>query len=315
MSDLERITGLINDIYDAALDASLWPQVLRRTMMLLDGVSAAILSIDLDPAFAESYVPHHMQPGDAAEERARATLRLLAPHLRRAMAIAKALERGESKSAALGEVLERLSAAVVFVDRAGRLVHANAPATRMLARNEVLTWADGRPRPVDERVAAHLRAILAAARRGRPAPDSCALAVADATPSGESLTIHVLPLSAGAQRQVLTPSAAAAAIIVSQQTWDLPQRLQSAAKLYALTPAESRVVSVLLAGCRIGSAAKALGITEATVKTHLQHVFDKTGTRRQVDLAQRIADCAGVSLNGAASPAAPAGVRRAPAAR
>lgn len=341
MSDLERMTGLINDIYDAALDPSLWPQVLRRTMALLDGASAAIFSntelptdhfyraLDVDPAFAESYVSRYVQlnpvmqfeaalragavfgasdrPESAGlvDERARSIMRLLAPHFRRAVAIGRTLERSESKAAALGGVLERLSAAVVFVDRAGRLVHANGPATQMLAANEVLSWTDGRPRPRDERAAAHLCAILGSACRGRPGPECGALAVAHATQSGESLTIHVLPLSAGTHRQALTPSAASAAIIVSQQAWDLPQRLQSAARLYALTPAESRVVSVLLAGCTIGAAAKALGIKEATVKTHLQHVFDKTGTRRQVDLARRIADCARPSLSGAASGAPP----------
>lgn len=96
----------------------------------------------------------------------------------------------------------------------------------------------------------------------------------------------------------------AAAIIVSQRTWDLPQRLRWAARLYALTPAESRVLGVLLAGCTIGGVAKALGIKEATVKTHLQHVFDKTDTRRRVDLAQRIADCGRASLGRGAAAAA-----------
>ena len=32
-----------------------------------------------------------------------------------------------------------------------------------------------------------------------------------------------------------------------------------------------------------------LGISEATVKTHLHHVFEKTGTGRQADLIKLIA--------------------------
>jgi DNA-binding CsgD family transcriptional regulator len=35
--------------------------------------------------------------------------------------------------------------------------------------------------------------------------------------------------------------------------------------------------------------APVLGISETTVKTHLQHVFDKTGTRRQADLVKLVA--------------------------
>lgn len=376
MSDLERITGLISDIYDAALDASLWPQVLRRTMTLLEGVSAAIFSdtelpndrfycaVDVDPAFAESYVRHYVglnpfvpfeqalpagtvysacdamayetlcaspffnewakpqgfadftgavieksptrmvklmvnrpQSRGPADERARVTLRLLTPHFGRALAIARALERSESKSAALGEVLERLSSAVIFVDQEGRLVHANQPAAQILATSEVVSWSGGKPRPRDKRAAEHLEAILASAHHGLPSPSCCVLSIPHCTQSGERMTLHVLPLAAGTRRHITGPSAAAAAIIVSRQTWDLPQRLQSAARLYALTPAEARVIGVLLAGCTIGGAARALGVKEATVKTHLQHVFDKTGTRRQVDLAQRIADCGRSSVS------------------
>src|SRR6185312_6329133 len=200
MSDLERITGLISEIYDAALDTSLWPRVLQRTMALLDGICAKILP-DAGPALAESCV------------------RLLVPHFQRALAIARALERSEGKSAALGEVLERLSSAVVFVDREGRLVHANAPAAQILAMSDVLSWANGRPRPRDERAAAHLDTILASAHRGQPCPGRGVLPVSHCTQSGARVTVHVLPLSSGASRHVAATCAAAAAIVVSQQTW------------------------------------------------------------------------------------------------
>src|SRR6185437_5903606 len=160
MSDLERITGLINEIYDAALDASLWPRVLQHMMLLLHGASTAIASdagrsndrcrreAAVEPTFAESCA------------------RVLAPHFERAVAIIRALERSESKSAALGEVLERLSSAVVFVDRDGRLVHANAPATQMLTVNDVLGWSGGKPQPRDERPAPQPRPSSYHSRRG-----------------------------------------------------------------------------------------------------------------------------------------------------
>ena len=45
----------------------------------------------------------------------------------------------------------------------------------------------------------------------------------------------------------------------------------------------------LLGGGTVGNLARTLGISQATVKTHLQHIFDKTGTRRRADLMQLIA--------------------------
>lgn len=70
----------------------------------------------------------------------------------------------------------------------------------------------------------------------------------------------------------------------------LIQRTLSAARLYAFTPAETRVLEALLEGRTIGSAARTLGIGESTVKTHLQHMFDKTDTRRQIDLVRLLGD-------------------------
>lgn len=66
-------------------------------------------------------------------------------------------------------------------------------------------------------------------------------------------------------------------------------RMQQAAGRYGLTPAEVRVVQALLDGCTIERGARLLGIRPATVKTHLQHVFDKTTARRQIDLIKLIA--------------------------
>lgn len=68
------------------------------------------------------------------------------------------------------------------------------------------------------------------------------------------------------------------------------ERVLSAARPYAFTPAETRVLAALLEGRTIGGAARTLGIGEATVKTHLQHIFDKTDTRRQIDLVRLLSD-------------------------
>ena len=55
-------------------------------------------------------------------------------------------------------------------------------------------------------------------------------------------------------------------------------------RLYGLTRAEAHVALAVLRGDGLQAAADALGVTLATVKTHLQHVFGKTGTQRQAEL-------------------------------
>jgi DNA-binding CsgD family transcriptional regulator len=56
------------------------------------------------------------------------------------------------------------------------------------------------------------------------------------------------------------------------------------AKLYGLTGGELRVLLAMAPGLGMREAAEVLGIAEATAKTHLQHIFSKTGTSRQTDL-------------------------------
>ncbi len=51
-----------------------------------------------------------------------------------------------------------------------------------------------------------------------------------------------------------------------------------------LTPAESRVLDQLLAGRTTTEIARALFVSEATVRTHLTHIYDKLGVRGRVDL-------------------------------
>ena len=60
------------------------------------------------------------------------------------------------------------------------------------------------------------------------------------------------------------------------------------AAIYDLTPAETRVLELLVDGKAPTEIGIHLGISMNTVKTHLQRVYDKTGARRQADLIQLV---------------------------
>ena len=63
-------------------------------------------------------------------------------------------------------------------------------------------------------------------------------------------------------------------------------RLDAIADGYKLTPAEMRVLMMIVEVGGVPEVAPVLGISESTVKTHLQRLFAKTGTSRQADLRQ-----------------------------
>ena len=52
------------------------------------------------------------------------------------------------------------------------------------------------------------------------------------------------------------------------------------------TPAESRVMMLLVQGMAPAEVAETLGISLPTARTHLARLLDKTGTNRQADLVR-----------------------------
>jgi DNA-binding CsgD family transcriptional regulator len=56
-----------------------------------------------------------------------------------------------------------------------------------------------------------------------------------------------------------------------------------------LTPSELRVLFAIVEVGGVPEVADVLGISETTARTHVEHLFEKTGTSRQVDLLKLVA--------------------------
>jgi len=57
-------------------------------------------------------------------------------------------------------------------------------------------------------------------------------------------------------------------------------------RLYHLTEAEAEVALHVMHGADLKQISEELSISLTTVRTHLQHVFDKTDTHRQAELVR-----------------------------
>lgn len=71
----------------------------------------------------------------------------------------------------------------------------------------------------------------------------------------------------------------------------LPKRVQqrqSAATLYGLTEREVDVLELIVAGANNKEIARELGLSLATVKTHIQHIFQKVGVSSRTALSARV---------------------------
>jgi DNA-binding CsgD family transcriptional regulator len=71
---------------------------------------------------------------------------------------------------------------------------------------------------------------------------------------------------------------------------------------FGLTAAEARVATLVGSGLSGPQAAQVLGVSPATVKTHLARCFEKLGVRSQVELARMLSalppDAAGPTVRG-----------------
>lgn len=224
-----------------------------------------------------------------ADEAARNRMRLLVPHLRRAVLIGNLIEFKTAQAATLADALDGLRAGLLFVDPNGRITHANAAGQAMIVDGNVLRATHGQLVASDQGANRALRDIFSTAAAGDAAIGVRGVAVPLVARDGERYVAHVLPLSSGARRRAGVSYAAVVALFVQKAALATRSPPEAIAKTYRLTPMEVRV---LLAIVEVGGApevAETLGIGEGTVKTHLKSLYEKTGAHRQADLVKLFA--------------------------
>lgn len=217
---------------------------------------------------AVSIVRHESQSlfGDGERE----LISLVAPHIRRAVTIAGLLENRAVSIGNLAAVVDQLSAAVMILDRGAAILRANKAARALLEQGDVLEMREGRLAALDPSVAASFTAALANTTK--------------------EPKLVPLTLEGGARRiaAVLPVDTAAGiySLFLHSPEPDIPAIGRHLINAFGLTPREVAVLMPLLEGQSIAEVADVLGVSVATARTHLQHLFTKTKTDRQADLVR-----------------------------
>jgi DNA-binding CsgD family transcriptional regulator len=214
---------------------------------------------------------------------------LVVPHLRRALLIGKVIEDHKVKAEALADSFDTLVSGMFIVDGTGRIVHANASGYAMIAEANALRAPSGRLGATDPGADQALLDIFTAAGGGDAALGRRGIAVPIMARNDERYVAHVLPLTSAGRRKAGASYGAVAAVFVRKAALDLPSPPVAIAQQFQLTQAELRVLFSIVEIGGTSEIADVLGIAEATVKTHLHHVFEKTGTGRQADLVKLVA--------------------------
>jgi DNA-binding CsgD family transcriptional regulator len=259
-----------------------WAQPQR----LVDFVSAVL---DKSATSAALFGVFRKEEHGIADDDTRWRMRQIVPHVRRAVLIGRVIELKTAEAATFADTFDGLSAGMFFVDAAGRIVHANASGHAMLDEGKVLRTAGGKLVATAPEAAKSLNEIFAAAGEGDVALGIKGIAVPLAAADSECYTAHVLPLTSGTRRRAGASYAAVAVVFVRKAAVEVPSPPETIARHYNLTPSELRVLLAIVQVGGVAETAEALGIGEATVKTHLHRVFSKTGTSRQADLVKLVA--------------------------
>jgi len=222
--------------------------------------------------------PHYQQ-------REISLFKLLSPHVCRALAISNALDIRALKSEMLERTLDGLVAGVFLTASDGRVVYMNAAAERQVRTGNSVRIVNSQIAPSDPAARAALSKAIENAARDDIDKDvrEHSLAFPDVD-GGSGYIATLLPVERGQRRAIMAPFAASVAVFTKDPVHAPLMPGEAFARLYKLTGGELRVLLALAQGLGATEAADMLGISEATVRSHLQRIFSKTDTPRQADL-------------------------------
>lgn len=229
------------------------------------------------------------QARDLFDKGDREIFALLSPHVRRALMISGMRAENRFRANLQQNLLDKLATGIMILTRGGKLVYANASAERLLSSGKNIAVKAGRVQAAHPPFAKGFGEAVARAcaendtdiglyGNGIPLPSR----------EGAPAVCYVLPLGKSERRRALGPGLAA--LFISTDRASLPPNLESLSALTGLTSQESRIALMIAGGVSPKDGAAQLGISLNTMRSHITHIFQKTGTNDQQAVARLVCD-------------------------
>lgn len=227
-------------------------------------------------------VTRHIETGKFSEPEI-ALVRLLAPHIRRAITISDLLDLRTIERDAFAATVDTLNTAVCIVNASSMIVHANLKARELIGSQGPIRAEGGFLRAGTVTGSHRLADAIARAADARSRAESCGVGVMLTGGADAGAVAYALPLAAATARDRL---ACDPLIAVFVRTSVPPgfDNIEAIGRCFGLTSAETRVVEALASGRTLAETADLLGTSTTTAKSHLHAVFAKTNVSRQADL-------------------------------
>lgn len=209
----------------------------------------------------------------------KAFVQRLVPHLAKAGQVAARIGTISDARRLAMAVLDRLDYGIILADRAGNIRLTNRRAEQWLEQADTIEAHFGRLRFH----AAAERETLAGLLRAATAGDAGIHQLRAA--NGSVVKVVVVPVNQEQQARLDDDQAQVAVVIADDHRTIAPRLLRDA---YHLTAAETKVAIGLASGLTQEELGASLFVSLATIKTHTQHIFRKTGVSRQAELIRLI---------------------------
>jgi DNA-binding CsgD family transcriptional regulator len=204
------------------------------------------------------------------------------PHVSRAVGVHEALRRARGTIEAAQALIDGVPLGMVVLQD-DKIVLANSAARALLDRGEPLRSSAGRLLASTSSAEARFRQVMREALGSRDQANGAPLL----TGGGEKVWVvarRLQPSTAG----LLGAREGAIALYISDPHRPLETSREVLRRLFGLTDREATVLHTLLQGHDTRAIAGRLAIGTETVKTHLRHVMQSVGVRRQTELIKLV---------------------------
>lgn len=204
---------------------------------------------------------------------------LLARHLCKAVQLSGTFEKLQYRLRNAEQLLESMGHGIIALDQHGRVLESNAVASGHIDKTAGLTIQQGRLMAVNssdqQLLAIALNQAFAQVGAVQEIPIRLQLT------GCSSLFLILMPATAQHRSQFKDLTAI---LIIKDVQQCRPLSVDYLQSAYRLTASEARLTQQLLNGNELKVAAIEVGISYETARGYLKSIFEKTGTRRQVDL-------------------------------
>jgi DNA-binding CsgD family transcriptional regulator len=207
------------------------------------------------------------------------------PHLQQALRTQDKLAALANSTVELVGALEVVRHGIIIVAGEHLVINLNSAAERILRAEDGLCMRSGRIAATSTHAEQELHCAIHKALAGEPSTVRTGQSLTCFRPSGKRpYVIHVLPSH---RRNADEPLRQPMVLVLIIDPEDEPEPAAALLRrLYRLTEAEAEVALHVMHGADLKQISEELSISLTTVRTHLQHVYDKTDTHRQAELVR-----------------------------